>query len=159
MWTKEQIFTLLEEVKDPEIPVISLVKLGVVNDVRIDGNRVEVDLVPTFAGCPAIQVMKNDVVNRLKEAGVGEVEVAIKYKKPWTTNQITKKGRKALKDFGLSPPPEFDGELTLEVLEEAQCPKCGSNDTKLMNPFGPTACRAIHHCNNCHETFEQMKPL
>lgn len=156
---KDQIYHLLDKVKDPEIPVISLVQLGIVDDVRIIGERVEVDIVPTFAGCPAIEVMRNDVIKTLKEAGIEEVEVQVKYRQSWTTNKISPKGKELLKDFGLSPPPAFDGELTLEVLEQAQCPKCDSTNTRMLSTFGPTACRAIHHCNDCHETFEQMKPL
>ena len=156
---KDQIYHLLDKVKDPEIPVISLVQLGIVDDVRIIGERVEVDIVPTFAGCPAIEVMRNDVIKTLKEAGIEEVEVQVKFRQSWTTNKISPKGKELLKDFGLSPPPAFDGELTLEVLEHAQCPKCDSTNTRMLSTFGPTACRAIHHCNDCHETFEQMKPL
>lgn len=159
MYTKEEIFTLLEKVKDPEIPVISLVQLGVVKDVRVEGGKVFVEIVPTFAGCPAIEMMKNDVIKTLGEAGVKEMDVQIKYKSEWTTNQITPKGKVLLKDFGLSPPKEFEGELTLEMLEHAQCPRCDSTNTRLLSTFGPTACRSIHHCEDCHETFEQMKPL
>ncbi|MEZ4776162.1 MAG: 1,2-phenylacetyl-CoA epoxidase subunit PaaD [Bacteroidia bacterium] len=159
MFTRDQIFTLLEEVKDPEIPVISLVQLGVVKDVRVEGEKVYVDIVPTFAGCPAIEMMKNDVIKTLSEAGVKELDVQIKYKSEWTTNQISPKGRVLLKDFGLSPPRSFDGELTLEELEYAQCPRCDSVNTRVLSVFGPTACRSIHHCEDCHETFEQMKPL
>ncbi|MEZ4824879.1 MAG: 1,2-phenylacetyl-CoA epoxidase subunit PaaD [Bacteroidia bacterium] len=159
MYTKEEIFTLLEKVKDPEIPVISLVQLGVVKDVRVEGEKVFVEIVPTFAGCPAIEMMKNDVVKTLEEAGIREMEVKISYRQSWTTNQISTKGRQLLKDFGLSPPRPFEGELTMEELKYAQCPKCNSTNTRLLSTFGPTACRAIHHCNDCHETFEQMKPL
>ncbi len=158
--TEEQIMDYLDEVKDPEIPVISVVDLGVIHDVKfpLEGG-VLVEMTPTFAGCPAIDAMKADVIQVLGKHGIHEVEVKVLYNEPWTTNKISPKGRELLKDFGLSPPPAFDGMLTLDVLQNAICPKCGSNNTYMMSTFGPTACRAIHHCRNCRETFEQFKPL
>lgn len=157
--TRESIYELLNEVMDPEIPVLSVVKLGIVDDVRVQENTVEVDMVPTFAGCPAIELMKNQIEAKILEHGAERVQVNVLYKKSWSTNQMKPEGKKALRQFGISPPPEFEGELTLETLEHAECPNCGSTNTKLKNSFGPTACRAIHHCEDCHETFEQMKPL
>ena len=157
--TEETIYELLDAVKDPEIPVISVVDLGVIDEVSIDGDKVTVGMTPTFAGCPAIDAMKADIEKVLGEAGIHNVEVNVLYNRPWTTNKITPKGRELLKDFGLSPPPAFEGMLSLDVLQNAICPKCGSNNTFLMSTFGPTACRAIHHCKNCLETFEQFKPL
>lgn len=156
---KEYILDALQEVKDPEIPVISVIDLGVIPDVVIDGDNVIVHLTPTFAGCPAIDAMKEDIVKVLSSHGLNKVEVKVLFNEPWSTNLISPKGRQLLKDFGLSPPPAFDGMLTLEVLQNAICPNCNSNNSYMMSTFGPTACRAIHHCNNCHETFEQFKPL
>lgn len=157
--TEDYIIELLDAVKDPEIPVISVVDLGVIDDVRIEGDEVFVGLTPTFAGCPALDAMREDIEKVLKETGLEKVTVNVLYNRPWSTNKITPKGRQLLRDFGLSPPPAFDGMLTLEVLQNAVCPKCGSNNTFMMSTFGPTACRAVHHCKNCLETFEQFKPL
>lgn len=158
--TEADVWTALEEVKDPEIPVISVVELGVIRDVIMgtDGSVV-VQLTPTFAGCPAIGYMQQNIVDVLTALGVQQTRVDIMYNEPWSTNLISPRGRELLKDFGLSPPPAFDGMLTLEVLQNAICPKCSSNNTFMMNAFGPTACRAVHHCRNCRETFEQFKPL
>lgn len=156
---KEYILNALHEVKDPEIPVISVIDLGVIPDVVIEGEHVTVHLTPTFAGCPAIDAMKEDIIKVLAGHGLENIEVKVLYNEPWSTNMISPRGRELLKDFGLSPPPAFDGMLTLEVLQNAICPNCSSNNTYMMSTFGPTACRAIHHCNNCHETFEQFKPL
>jgi ring-1,2-phenylacetyl-CoA epoxidase subunit PaaD len=160
MVTEAEIYAALEEVKDPEIPVISVVDLGVIRDVIVaaDGSVV-VQLTPTFAGCPAINHMKENIVQVLAAHGVTHSRVDVMYNEPWSTNLISPRGRVLLKDFGLSPPPAFDGMLTLEVLQNAMCPKCSSNNTFMMNAFGPTACRAVHHCRNCRETFEQFKPL
>jgi ring-1,2-phenylacetyl-CoA epoxidase subunit PaaD len=160
MITQDQVYAALEEVKDPEIPVISVVDLGVIRDVLIDAKgAVVVQLTPTFAGCPAINHMKENILQVLAAHGVVEGRVDVMYNEPWSTNLISPRGRVLLKDFGLSPPPAFDGMLTLEVLQNAVCPKCASNNTFMISPFGPTACRAVHHCRNCQETFEQFKPL
>jgi ring-1,2-phenylacetyl-CoA epoxidase subunit PaaD len=159
-FTEDEILEMLEDVKDPEIPVISVVDLGVIRAVRIAENgEVTVEMTPTFAGCPAIGHMKADIIEKLSARGLTHVAVEVCYNEPWSTNKITPKGRELLKGFGLSPPPAFDGLLTLEVLQNAICPNCSSNNTMLMSTFGPTACRAIHHCRNCKETFEQFKPL
>lgn len=158
--TSEKVMEVLEQVKDPEIPVISVVDLGVIHDVVCsDDGKVTVGLTPTFAGCPAIDAIKADIIQTLEKEGAIKVEVNVLYNEPWTTNKISQKGRELLKDFGLSPPPPFDGLLSLDVLQNSVCPNCSSNNTYLMSPFGPTACRAIHHCRNCQETFEQFKPL
>ncbi|MFK7970301.1 MAG: 1,2-phenylacetyl-CoA epoxidase subunit PaaD [Bacteroidia bacterium] len=160
--TPESIRTLLKAVKDPEIPVISVVDLGIVKNIAVsETGGVSVDLVPTFAGCPAIEIMANDIRKTCNEAGIEDIQVNIRTNQSWTSDQISDEGRVKLKDFGLSPPPKLGGgELEdFATLEQAQCPKCNSKNTVLRNPFGPTACRAIHHCNDCHETFEQMKPL
>jgi ring-1,2-phenylacetyl-CoA epoxidase subunit PaaD len=162
MVTEAEIFAALEDVKDPEIPVISVVDLGVIHEVTIgEDGSVTVGLTPTFAGCPAIDAMREDILRVLGEKGIPAEKASVKvlYNQPWSTNKITPRGRIQLKDFGLSPPPAFDGMLTLEVLQNASCPNCSSNNTFMMSTFGPTACRAIHHCNNCKETFEQFKPL
>lgn len=155
-----RVLEVLQAVKDPEIPVVSLVELGVVDEISIgDGGQVQVQLIPTFAGCPAIQFMQMEAEAVLHQAGYTDAVVSINRTKPWTSNRITARGRQLIKDFGLSPPPEYKGDLTQELLEQAECPRCGSRDTTLQNPFGPTLCRAIHHCHACHETFEQFKPL
>ena len=158
--TPEQVMTALQEVRDPEIPVISVVDLGVISDVVVkEDGSVEVGMTPTFAGCPAISMMKEDVERVLLAAGAPQVRVNVLYSKPWSTNSITPRGRQLLKEFGFSPPPVLEGELSLNVLRNAICPRCGSNHTTLISPFGPTACRAVHKCHNCLETFEQFKPL
>ena len=157
--TISKIYSWLEEVKDPEIPVLSLVDLGVVTDVEIDGDHVKVELTPTFAGCPAMEMMKSEVVEKLKSHGVVNPDVQISFRIPWSSEFISEKGKKALKEFGLAPPPSNKLFTDLEILENAICPRCNGTDTELRNPFGPTLCRSIHFCNDCREAFEQFKPL
>lgn len=160
MPTAENIMTWLEAVKDPEIPVLSLVDLGVITDVVVDNDGVKVELTPTFVGCPALDMMKEDIIQVLKEKGMSRVEIEVSYRKPWTSDNITARGRQVLRDFGLAPPPLMRQIFTdLEILETAACPRCGGIHTELKNPFGPTLCRSIHYCLDCREAFEQFKPL
>lgn len=159
MITEEQILEWLEEVKDPEIPVLSLVDLGVITNIDINEHRVAVTMTPTFVGCPAIDYMKQDVIEVLNSYGIDNVDVQVNFDEPWNSNKITEKGRKALKDFGLAPPPKHNLIVDIDILDNIECPNCGSNNSVMKTPFGPTACRSIHFCNSCKETFEQFKPL
>ena len=156
---KNKILNWLEEVKDPEIPVLSLIDLGVITDVVIDDNHVKVKMTPTFSGCPAIDYMKADVIKVLKANGVESVECDVTFETQWNSNMISEKGKKALKKFGLAPPPKHDMIIDLDILENISCPFCESTNTDLRNPFGPTLCRSIHYCNNCKQAFEQFKPV
>lgn len=157
--TTEQIKSILYAVKDPEIPTISVVDLGVISeiDIRADGS-VFVEMIPTFSGCPALEFMRLNIEAALHDAGIKDFEVKSNRNKQWTSDNVTELGRKQLLEHGLSPPPKTGGSLETD-LENAQCPNCGSTNTTLKNPFGPTLCRAIHHCNDCRETFEQFKPV
>ena len=157
--SKSIVMNWLEEVKDPEIPVLSLVDLGVVTSVDIDGDRVLIEITPTFTGCPALEVMKTEILEVLCAHGVRNPEIRVSYKEPWSSDKITEKGRAAIKKFGLSPPPPASLFTELEVLERAECPRCSGTDTELKNVFGATLCRAIHYCNTCREAFEQFKPI
>ncbi|MCA6075235.1 1,2-phenylacetyl-CoA epoxidase subunit PaaD [Fulvivirga sedimenti] len=155
----DQIYDWLQDVKDPEIPVISLVDLGVITRLDWQEEHLTVHMTPTFVGCPAIDYMKQDVIDVLHQHGLQEVDVKITYETSWNSNMISDQGREALRKFGLAPPPKHNLIVDIDVLEHATCPVCGSENTQLKNPFGPTACRSIHYCENCKETFEQFKPV
>lgn len=157
--TAEKIWSLLEEIKDPEIPVISVVELGLVRSVGVEDGEVIIAMTPTFIGCPALDVMKSEIERQIRQAGAERVQVKVVYSPPWSTEWITTEGREKLKGFGLSPPPRHAGDIDLALLETAACPYCDSQDTSLKNSFGPTACRAIYFCNSCRQPFEQFKPL
>jgi ring-1,2-phenylacetyl-CoA epoxidase subunit PaaD len=159
MFTPEQVYGWLEEVKDPEIPVLSLVDLGVITGVHVNGEQVSIEMTPTFVGCPALDIMKQDISEVLKKNGVQEVIVKISFRDAWSTDKISKKGKEALQKFGLAPPPSKKIFSDLDVLERAICPRCEGTNTELKNLFGPTLCRAIHYCRDCKEAFEQFKPL
>ena len=150
----------LEEVKDPGIPVLSLVDLGIIREVRVSGDSAELVITPTFVGCPALEMMKQEITDVLLRKGLSEVDIKISFARPWTSDDISEKGRKALKEFGLAPPPHSSALITdLDLLEHAECPRCSGTNTELKTSFGATLCRSIHFCNDCREAFEQFKPI
>jgi ring-1,2-phenylacetyl-CoA epoxidase subunit PaaD len=153
------IYKWLEDVKDPEIPVLSLVDLGVITNVEVSEEKVVVEMTPTFVGCPALDIMKEDIASVLKGHGVQNVEVRVSFATPWTSDRISDKGKTALKSFGLAPPPSMKIIEDLDVLVHAACPRCEGTNTEIRNTFGPTLCRSIHYCFDCREAFEQFKPL
>lgn len=160
MLDKDTILTWLEEVKDPEIPVLSLVDLGVITQIEINNNQhVVVEMTPTFVGCPALDVMKNEIVATLQRRGITNATVNVTFREPWTSDRISEKGKAALKKFGIAPPAAASVFTDLEILEDARCPRCDGLNTTLKNPFGPALCRAIYYCQDCQEAFEQFKPL
>ena len=157
------VWAALHDVHDPEIPTISVVDLGVVRSVEASENRIRVELLPTFVGCPAIDVMRESVEERLK-LFADDVRVVISFAEPWTTERITDAGRSALRAAGFAPPPPRGGDddRFLSVLPSppvGECPYCGSRNTTLENAFGPTLCRAIYHCADCRQPFEQFKEV
>ena len=139
------VWAALEDVHDPEIPTVSVVDLGVVGSVETEPGRVLVELLPTFVGCPAIELMRASVEDRLGEFA-DDVDVRVSFARPWTTDRITARGRERLRASGFAPPSE-----------SAECPFCGSSATSLENAFGPTQCRAIYYCSSCRQPFEQFK--
>lgn len=157
--TRELVLQALHDVKDPEIPVVSVVDLGIIRDVAIDGGQVVVTMTPTFAGCPALPVMQAEVAERVRRLGAQAVEVRLALSPPWSTDLMTDEARDKLRAFGLAPPPPHQGLIQIILAEAAACPFCGATDTTLKNSFGPTLCRAIYFCNACQQPFEQFKAL
>jgi ring-1,2-phenylacetyl-CoA epoxidase subunit PaaD len=158
---EEQVWEALAEIPDPEIPVISLVDLGVIRGVEVENGRVRVDFTPTFLGCPAIEAMETAMVDRIRELGA-EPEVRVLADDSWSTDRITPAGREKLREAGFAPPaPREAGGPTLVQLQSQafRCPYCGSSDTKLENIFGPTPCRSLRYCNACRQPFEQFKTI
>ncbi len=150
---EQEIWDLLADVPDPEIPMISVVDLGIIRAVERDAEHVRVEVMPTFVACPALDVIRETIRERL--AGLApKVEVATTYAEPWTTERITPEGRRKLRESGFAPPVPGGAEM-LPVAPA--CPYCGSHHTALENPFGPTLCRAIYYCHDCHQPFEQFK--
>lgn len=157
--TAEMVWLALEAVKDPEIPVISVVEMGIVREVTVTAEGVTVKMTPTFSGCPALEVMREDIERQIRELGVECVEVKVVLHPPWSSDWIDEAGRQKLKGFGLAPPPRHGGRIEVTFYESVDCPRCDSANTTIRNSFGPTLCRAMYTCNNCQEPFEQFKPL
>jgi ring-1,2-phenylacetyl-CoA epoxidase subunit PaaD len=162
--TREAVWEALAEVPDPEIPVVSVVDLGLVHTVELDGELLRVELLPTFVGCPALELIRRSVTDRL--AGMAQrVEVEMTFAVPWTSDRITPDGRRKLRQSGFAPPgPAGAGDArplfaTIAMRPTATCPWCGSADTTLENLFGPTLCRTVFWCNRCHQPFEQFKAV
>jgi ring-1,2-phenylacetyl-CoA epoxidase subunit PaaD len=157
---KSDVYSWLEEVKDPEIPVLSLVDLGVITEILIDGEDVKIEMTPTFVGCPAMDYMKTEVLEVLKKHGIKNPVVEINFKNPWSSDKITERGKLALKTFGFAPPPSTQEIINdLSILETTACPRCNGTNTEMRSPFGPTLCRSLHYCFDCKEAFEGFKPL
>jgi len=158
--TADAVWAALDEIPDPEIPVISLVDLGVVKGVEVDGERVRIDFTPTFMGCPALDTMRRAMEQKVEELGA-EAEVRVVLDDSWSTDHITPAGREKLRAAGFAPPaPRPAGKLELVHLQRGfRCPYCGSTDTRLDNLFGPTPCRSIRYCESCRQPFEQFKTI
>ena len=159
------IWAALAEVPDPEIPAVSVVDLGVIGSVELSDDRssLRVELMPTFIGCPATEVMRQAIGERLEALELAQrVEVTLSFAEPWTSDRITPTGRERLRESGFAPPPhlrELGALGELPTLTVVPCPYCGSRLTTLENAFGPTLCRAIYHCAGCRQPFEAFKPV
>ena len=159
--TADAVWAALDEIPDPEIPVISIVDLGIVKDVAVEGESVRVQLTPTFMGCPALDAMQRELTAKLEELGA-EPEIDVVMDDSWSTDRISPAGREKLRGAGFAPPaPRTAGGPALVQLRSAafRCPYCGSTDTKLENIFGPTPCRSLRYCNGCRQPFEQFKTI
>jgi len=159
--TAAAIWDALAEIPDPEIPVISLVDLGVIRNVDVSQQRVRIEFTPTFLGCPALEVMKGAMEERVRALG-GEPEVDVVLDDSWSTDRITPEGREKLRAAGLAPPAprEATPPKLIQLQSQAfRCPYCGSTDTKLENIFGPTPCRSLRYCTSCRQPFEQFKTI
>ena len=161
MVTEQQVWDALAEIPDPEIPVISLVDLGVIRDVVVSNGSVRVDFTPTFLGCPALEVMRAAMEAKVAELGA-EPEVRVLTEESWSSDRITPEGREKLRRSGFAPPApaEAAGPNLVQLQSNAfRCPYCGSRETSLENIFGPTPCRSIRYCRSCRQPFEQFKTI
>jgi ring-1,2-phenylacetyl-CoA epoxidase subunit PaaD len=161
MVTADDVWAALAEIPDPEIPVISLVDLGVVKGVEVEDGHVRIEFTPTFMGCPALEPMQRAMEAKVDELGA-KAEVRVVLDDSWSTDKITPEGREKLRAAGFAPPaPRRPGKLQLVELQRRgfRCPYCGSTETRLENLFGPTPCRSIRYCDACRQPFEQFKTL
>ena len=161
MTTEQDIWQILQEVKDPEVPVLSVIDLGIVRRVKLDpdSHQLEVIITPTYSGCPAMDVIAMDIRLKLMEKGLRNVVVRQQLSPAWTTDWMSKEGKEKLKAFGIAPPNPKQQFCTTDMFrqEAVQCPRCDSFHTELISQFGSTACKAMYRCLDCREAFDYFK--
>ena len=165
MVSNAEVLELLKQVKDPEIPVIDIVELGIVRNVVFEGEAVHVDITPTYSGCPAMQVIEREIVSTLRSNGFENVIVNTIYSPAWTTDWLTTETKQKFREYGIAPPTGTStvagGIAELVSLRRAkatiECPYCRSSNTTEKSEFGSTACKSIHFCNSCHQPFDHFK--
>ena len=153
------VWDALKDIADPEIPVLSLVDMKIIRQVKVEDKIVHVSMSPTFLGCPAFDQMKSDVRQRLLDVGFSDVVIATSFSPPWTTAMLDAAAREKLREFGIAPPGHHEHDLTQSHSDIVVCPFCGSERTHLENSFGPTLCRQIYYCDSCLQPFERFKSL
>ncbi len=158
MKTKDDILQILENVSDPEIPVLSVVDLGIIRDIHIVGeNEVDVVITPTYSGCPAMHMIAAQIKMELLSQGFQQVKVTEVLSPAWTTDWMSEQGKAKLNAYGIAPPQYRTNNNPHETLACVPCPLCNSTDTRLLSQFGSTACKALYQCNTCLEPFDYFK--
>jgi ring-1,2-phenylacetyl-CoA epoxidase subunit PaaD len=158
----QRAWRLLAEVMDPEVPVISVVDLGLVREVLDDGQTLDVVLTPTYSGCPATEIIEASVRDALEQGGLGPLRVSMRRAPAWTTDWISEAGREKLRAYGIAPPGTVDpaaAQTIRLVSRKVPCPRCGDTQTERLSAFGATACKALYRCLACREPFEHFKPI
>jgi ring-1,2-phenylacetyl-CoA epoxidase subunit PaaD len=160
--SRDELLAVLNEVMDPEVPVLSVVELGIVRDIEIAEDCVTVTVTPTYSGCPAMRVIERDIETALRDHGVTDVVVKTSYSPAWTTDWIPAPAREKLRAYGIAPPGVTDNDAPVAIGRRrpaVRCPHCGSINTQLRSEFGSTACKAIHVCTSCTQPFEEFKAI
>lgn len=159
MNTIENITSLLEEVTDPEIPVLNVVEMGIVRGVAFEDQQLIVTITPTYSGCPAMQTIEEDIREVLIEKGISNFQIKTVLSPAWTTDWMTDEAREKLKEIGIAPPQKgsADKGLLMGRLRDVKCPHCGSHETSMISQFGSTACKSLYRCESCREPFDYFK--
>ena len=158
--TAADALAILESVKDPEVPVLSVVELGIVRNVDVEADAVTVTVTPTYSGCPAMKVIEDEITAALRGAGFRRVVIKTVYAPAWTTDWIPEAAKEKLRTYGIAPPGRVTAEQLVPlgpVVRSVSCPFCGSANTSLTSEFGATACKSLHVCHGCHQPFEHFK--
>lgn len=152
---------ILATVKDPEVPVLSVVELGIVRDVEFDGDETVIVVTPTYSGCPAMKVIEDDILAALRAHGIDNARVKTVYAPAWTTDWMSDEAREKLRAYGIAPPgrAEHGGLVTITRRATVACPFCGSTNTVHTSEFGSTTCKALHVCRDCTQPFEEFKAI
>ncbi|MBS1772796.1 MAG: phenylacetate-CoA oxygenase subunit PaaJ [Bacteroidetes bacterium] len=157
--SKDKVYEWLSAVTDPEVPVLTILDLGIVRDVKTNGDEVTVVITPTYSGCPAMDVIGINIRMALLSRGFKKVNIEMQLSPAWTTDWMTEEGKRKLKEYGIAPPERKASDNTLGLFEDENvpCPRCGSTETELVSRFGPTSCKSLYKCNDCKEPFEHFK--
>ncbi|MGB5005821.1 MAG: 1,2-phenylacetyl-CoA epoxidase subunit PaaD [Ferruginibacter sp.] len=153
----KKIWTILEQVTDPEIPVLTIADLGIVRDVKINGDEVEIIITPTYTGCPAMDMIAMNIKLALLENGYSNIKISSVLAPAWTTDWMTEDGKRKLKEYGIAPPVGDPGRFQRPGSAPIQCPQCNSSNTRCISEFGSTACKSLYQCNDCKEPFDYFK--
>jgi ring-1,2-phenylacetyl-CoA epoxidase subunit PaaD len=153
---EKKIWQLLEAVCDPEVPVLTIVDLGIVRDVKVKDNGVEIIITPTYSGCPAMDAISMDIRLKMIEHGYKNVKITSILSPAWTTDWMSDAGKRKLLEYGIAP-PQYRSAAAGNKEENIECPQCHSHNTKLLSQFGSTACKALYQCNDCKEPFDYFK--
>lgn len=156
---EKEIWNILEEVKDPEVPVLSVIDLGIIRSINIEDDKINIVVTPTYSGCPALDAINMDIRLKLIEKGYRNVFIQQQLSPAWTTDWMSEEGKRKLKTFGIAPPNPKQQFCKSEMFQQeaVQCPRCNSYHTELISQFGSTACKSIYHCLDCKETFDHFK--
>jgi ring-1,2-phenylacetyl-CoA epoxidase subunit PaaD len=158
--TRDQVLAILSSVRDPEVPVLSVIDLGIVRDILIDDDAVTVKITPTYSGCPALQTIEENIAAALRDKGVPNATIKTVYSPAWTTDWMSEDGKRKLKEYGIAPPGKAETDTLVSLRrkpESIQCPFCDSKQTSLTSQFGSTACKALYFCQSCKQPFEHFK--
>jgi len=157
----EHIKQILSEIPDPEIPVISIIDLGILRDIKWNGDVCHIAITPTYSGCPAMKIIEDNIKEKLQEAGIDKIKIELVYSPAWTTDWISDTAKEKLRAYGIAPPlhSSVDKGLLLGKTREIHCPLCNSQNTELISQFGSTACKALFRCKDCKEPFDYFKCL
>ena len=155
IFDKNEILNLLENVFDPEIPVLNIVEMGIVLDVIKNDNEIEIKITHTYSGCPAMKTIEDEILDILSSEGINNAKIKKVYSPAWTTDWLSEETKEKLRVYGIAPPEGKSNDNIL--LKKTLCPYCKSDNTKLTSEFGSTSCKSLHYCNNCVQPFEQFK--
>ncbi len=153
---KKILYAYLEEIKDPEVPVLSIIDLGIVRDIKIKDDELEIVITSTYTGCPAMDMIAADIRTELTTLGFKKIKITQSLSPPWTTDWMSEEGKRKLKEYGIAPPQYSSGHSKWPD-DEVPCPHCNSNNTRMISEFGSTACKSLFQCNDCKEPFDYFK--
>ncbi len=158
-YSNDEILQFLTEVYDPEIPVLNIVEMGIVRNVECKENEVRVDITPTYSGCPAMNMIQEEIFLILQKNNIENIKINTIYSPAWTTDWLSEETKKKLQEYGIAPPHQTNSNVTLIIPKNIECPFCQSAKTELRSEFGSTSCKSLYYCRECQQPFEYFKEI